>query len=77
MGAIVSIAQGQVSQETIDALLALLAEARAGHVVGLAYVAIHPMRDYSADILGAAKSSPTFTRGALLSLDDYLSSLIE
>lgn len=77
MGEIVSLVQGQVSNETVDALLALLAEARAGRIIGLAYVAIHPRREYSADILGAARQSPTFIRGTLLRLDDHLRSMID
>ncbi len=76
MGEIVRLVQHAVSDETVAALSYLLQEARAGHVVGLAYIALHnSSSDYSADATGAARISRTFTMGALLRLNDYIGNI--
>ena len=58
------------------ALEYLIQEARAGRVVGLAWLAMHKTFDYSVDIAGETKRSPTLTRGMLHLLDDELSAII-
>ena len=40
--------------------------------VGLAYVAMHKVYEYTVDVTGECKSSPTLTRGMLSTLDDEL-----
>lgn len=72
MGDIVRLVQRAVSDETIAALTHLLQEARAGHVIGLAYIALHNGVSYSADVAGAARIYRTITMGATLQLNDYI-----
>jgi hypothetical protein len=62
--------------DTVTALEDLLAEARAGRLIGFAYVAMHHHQDYKVGMAGETKSSPTFTRGMLHLLDDELAALI-
>lgn len=71
-GKVVRLVPSAISQDTIAALEDLLTEARAGRVVGLAYVAMHKVYDYTVDVAGECKSTPTHTRGMLLTLDDEL-----
>ena len=65
-----------MSRETVDTLEHLLAEARSGRLIGLAYVAMHKTYDYSVDIAGETRRSPTLTRGMLNLLDDELAGII-
>ena len=60
------------SRDTISALEHLLAEARAGRVIGLAYVAMHKTDAYSVDLAGEAQRSLTLTRGMVKLLDDEI-----
>lgn len=61
-----------ISDDTVKALQCLLSEARRGHVIGIAYVAMFKRREFIANAAGEAKRSPVFTRGMLASLDDAL-----
>jgi hypothetical protein len=65
------------ADETVAALEDLLAQARRGEVVGVAFVARMPGRNFLVDMAGRAYSDPVCTRGALCSLDDQLARLIE
>ena len=47
-----------------------MAEAKRGHVIGLAYVALHNGPDYSAEIVGEAAAHPLLTRGIAGALAD-------
>lgn len=71
-GKVIRLVLHSPSQDTIAALEDLLVEARAGRVVGLAYVAMHKVYEYTVDVTGECKSSPTLTRGMLSTLDDEL-----
>lgn len=64
------------SNDAVRALELLLADAKAGRLVGIAYVAMYSHRKYIVDIAGETKRSPTFTRGMLQLLDDELSAII-
>lgn len=64
------------SIELVKELEALLRAARDGQVIGIAYVAMHKAHDYSVNIAGETKRSPTLTRGMLHLLDDELSAII-
>lgn len=64
------------SRHTVRALEALLAEANAGRLIGIAYVAMYSHREYGVGIDGETRRSPTFTRGMLHVLDDELAKLI-
>lgn len=68
MGRVVRLAQRRASKETIEALTALLAEAKAGEVIGIAYVAFHAGTEYTGDALGSAKLAPSLTIGTLYKL---------
>jgi hypothetical protein len=61
-----------VDRGTVEALERLLSAARAGQIVGLAYVALHCGPDYSGDVVGRAKAHPLFTRGIVSALGDIV-----
>lgn len=65
-----------VSAETVSELETLLAEAKAGQLTGLAYVAMHRGADFSVNVRGRARFIPTHTLGALESLRRLVSDLI-
>lgn len=56
--------------ETVETLTLLLKEARAGRVIGLAYVALHRHHEYSANLVGSALESPLLARGICRALED-------
>ena len=60
-----------VCQRTILALERLITQARAGELVGLAYVAVH-RKQFTIDCIGRAEDNPILTRGMLACLDDEL-----
>lgn len=65
--------------DTVRALEELLADARAGHVIGFAYVILRQPRMYSCGLAGQARKSAidaTFTRGMLKTLDDELAVIV-
>lgn len=72
---VVTLVPAAASPETINALIHLLAQARAGLVVGIAVVAVHKINDYSVDCTGIARTYPTLTRGMIRRLDDELAKL--
>lgn len=66
----------RASEETIKELEALLDEAKAGTLTGIAYVAVHQGSDYSLNARGAARLCPVYTLGMLRSLEHLITSLI-
>jgi hypothetical protein len=70
------IADESLSNDLTDCLRHLLKEARAGRLIGLAFVGIVGTDGYIADTAGEAHRSPTWTRGALRALDDKLAQRI-
>lgn len=62
--------------ETVKALEQLLAQARAGEIVGLAYTALRENRSYSVGLAGEARCDPTYTKGMLGVLDNELDRII-
>lgn len=62
----------QVSPDTVVALEELLAHAKKGQLIGVAFVAMYRRREYICNTTGEARRSPTFTRGMLKALDDKL-----
>lgn len=64
-----------VSGDTVQALEYLLQEARAGRLVGLAWVCMIRGRLYEVDAAGEAKRLPTYARGLLRRLDDELAKI--
>lgn len=65
-----------ISKDVIDTLQELLALARRGHLIGLAFAAMYKDRSYVVNTAGEADRNPTFTRGMLLALDDQLATEI-
>jgi hypothetical protein len=64
------------SRETIECLGSLLDDAKAGKMLGVAFVAMYKGRTFIAKACGEAHRSPVFTRGMLRSLDDELRRLM-
>lgn len=52
-----------VSHDTVECLQELLAQAKKGQVIGLAYSAMLKQRAYIVNTAGAAYDSPTFAMG--------------
>lgn len=52
-----------ISHDTVAALEILLAAAKAGEIIGVAYVGIKPARSYVLDAAGEARQAPVFTHG--------------
>lgn len=65
-----------VSTDTVECLRVLLARARKGEVIGLAFCAMLKQRSYIVNTAGVAHESPTFARGMVAALDDSLSNRI-
>lgn len=61
-----------VSQETVEALTRLLADAKRGEIAGFAYIALHQGTSYSGDVIGRAKQFPIYTLGLVKALEDLL-----
>lgn len=58
--------------ETVETLTLLLAQAKAGKIIGMAYVALHHHHEYSADIVGCVLESPLLSRGICRALEDSI-----
>jgi hypothetical protein len=76
-GKIFILVQSTPGEDLIRAAEDILADIRAGRTIGLAWIAMHKTYDYSVDIAGETKRSPTLTRGMLHLLDDELSQIIK
>jgi hypothetical protein len=76
VGDILKIVEPTVSPETVAVLTDLLQKAKAGQVVGVAFVAIHNYQDYTVDVAGVVRIRPTLVRGMVRALDDELGRLI-
>lgn len=67
----------QIDQRVITTLKMLLARAEAGHIVGLAYIAMMPGWQYQGDITGVALDKPLLALGLVSALEHQLSNFIE
>ena len=76
MGEVIYLVSAKISHDTISTLVSLLQEARAGQIIGLAFVALHQGSEYSVDIAGEVRQAPTHARGMVAVLDDQLSKMI-
>ena len=72
MGARLTLVGNAPDRDTVETLTRLLAEARAGKVIGVAYVALHHHHEYSGDIVGQALNSPLLSRGICRCLEDTI-----
>lgn len=71
-----SLVSDLLSPETLKALEGLAQDAREGELIGFAYVAMYRRREYTASATGEARRNPTFARGMLAALDDYLADIV-
>jgi hypothetical protein len=61
-----------VSHDTVECLKTLLAQAKRGELIGLAYAGMLKRKGYIVNTAGEAHASPTFARGMVAALDDQL-----
>jgi hypothetical protein len=61
-----------VDHDTVACLERLLGEAKAGKVIGLAFVALMPKRHFIKHTTGAVHQERVYTRGLLQELDDMI-----
>jgi hypothetical protein len=61
-----------VSEDVVEALEDLIAQARSGQLIGIAFAAMYKRRQYIVDTAGECRRNPTFTRGMVRALDDQL-----
>lgn len=57
-----------ISADMLQAVEYLVQEIRAGRIIGLAWVALRPGREYEADAAGEARREPAYTQGLILKL---------
>jgi hypothetical protein len=62
----------RVDKNCVDTLRELLEQAEAGEIIGYAIAVMYRTRSYYVDALGEADKNPTFARGMIKSLDDFL-----
>lgn len=62
----------QISDDTVVALEELLEDARAGRLIGMAFAGMYQQRKYIVNTTGEVTRSPTFARGMVAVLDDYI-----
>jgi len=74
---VIAMAPPAASGDTVRALEALLKEARAGKVVGLAWIALKPGGSFEVDVVGEAHHAPVLLRGCISVLYDKAGQLIE
>lgn len=72
---IVSLVPALVCAETIATLTTILQQAKAGEIIGVALVVLHPGHDYSVYLAGQTREVPTLTRGTIQALDDQLAAI--
>ena len=68
----IRLVSGQAPEDLVRALEELLADAKRGQLVGLAYAAMYRRHEYVVDTAGECRRNPTFTRGMVRALDDRL-----
>lgn len=61
-----------ISTDTVECLARLLAMAKRGEIVGLAYAAMYKRKRYIVDTAGEAYRSPTFAAGMTAALTDHI-----
>lgn len=62
----------ELSGDSVEVLEALLEEARAGRLIGIAFAAMYRQRRYIVNTAGEARRSPTFSLGMVQMLADEL-----
>lgn len=72
---LVPILPPPISEETIKELEGLLAEARAGVIVGIAYTALHVQGGFSVNAVGSLREYPLLALGMVRSLEQHVATL--
>ena len=62
-----------ISPDIKKALEELSKDARAGQLIGLAFIGVYKRREFVVNVAGELRRNPTLARGMVASLDDYLS----
>lgn len=62
---VISVVPHSAEPDTVGALESLLVRARAGDVIGIAWIALEPAEGYHVDIAGHVREIPIFVRGLL------------
>lgn len=70
------LATENISTDTVIALEELLRQAKAARLIGLTFAAMYRQRRYTINATGEARRSPTFSRGMVAALNDYLRDLV-
>lgn len=70
------VVRSAVCADTVEALEALLHEARHGQITGIAFVCTRPRSRYITDVVGSCYDNPTFARGMVAFLADELAGLV-
>ena len=76
IGKVFHVVPPQTSVETVQALEGLLADAKAGRLIGFAWIGLRNGLGYEIDLVGVAQSTPVFVRGLARVLDDQLAKII-
>lgn len=63
-------------EDVVATLEQLLADAREGQLIGIAFAAMYRKKEYMVDTAGEASRNPTFARGMLGALEDKLAQSI-
>ncbi|MGH8128411.1 MAG: hypothetical protein ACRETC_08595 [Gammaproteobacteria bacterium] len=75
-GTALRVVPAKIPDDTVGALVNLLAQARCGMVLGMAFAVMYRDRTYIVDATDEARRSPTFTRGMIAYLDGELEKLV-
>lgn len=67
---LIVLENNRVSYDCVDALEALLAAAKEGRLIGLAFAAMYKRDRFIVDVVGEAERRPVFTRGMIAVLED-------
>ena len=64
-----------LSHETVAALESLLADAKAGKLIGIAFAGMYRQREFIVNTAGEAYRNPVFARGMVSYLHDQLGNM--
>ena len=62
----------RLSYDTVECLQQLLKSAERGDLVGMAFAGAYKGREFAVSASGVAYTSPTYARGMVAALDDWL-----
>ena len=74
-GKVIRLVTRSVSRDALQAVEDLKARILSGETIGLAWVEMHALKDWTYDAAGACKTHPALTRGHICGLSDELGKL--